>query len=78
MKTEKELKEEIEKLEFHIVRTPTKTYVSILKAQLKTLGERNTEVKEIIEELFIQGKLRECFKDIIEEELLQKLGLEDK
>ena len=87
MKTEKELKEEIEEVK-HIEMLSKegeqnkRVRLARLKAQLKTLKERNAEIKQAINEVFFkeryttycgfEGWLREDIQT-----LLQKLGLDE-
>ena len=85
MKTEKELKKEIEELKKNAPRTAVLGLMLIkLQTQLKTLKERNAEVKQAINELGVTriNKLLNPFgvlKEFIDKQkLLQKLGLGEK
>ncbi len=76
MKNEKELKKEIEKLEIYMTKNPfyenyLDNKLDCLKTQLKTLQERNAEVKQVIEEF----EFLSIPPYKVKKELLQKLGL---
>ena len=83
---EKELKEKIKEFELiedtfendGIIYYKSKTYLGKLKAQLKTLQERNTEVKQAM--IDFENKLRDNHFIMTEEllkKLLQKLELKE-
>ena len=91
MKTKKELKEEIEELKRNKnphLKEINEEIEKELKIQLKTLQERNVEVKQIINDWYndektCSGKPHCCIEecDLCVEcfnELLQKLGLGEK
>ena len=79
MKIEKELKEEIEELKKNAPRTVVLGLMLIkLQTKLKTLQERNAEVKQAIEdEMGLLKITEESFKFELKllQKLLQKLGL---
>ncbi len=91
MKNEKELKEEIEKIrgsenfddeDFYGTLDEIGNYVYLieLQSQLKTLQERNAEVKQVIKDLNEVNFKGEMEGKVIlgsKKELLQKLGLEE-
>ena len=85
MKTEKELKEEIEKIrnESEIGYTNEGLQMKdrdlvVLKKKLKTLQERNAEVKQVLEEFDFEPVWFDNINhDKIRKKLMQKLGLED-
>ena len=82
MKTEKELKEEIERIGAIKGSMSNECWATsqlrinniVAVTKLKTLQERNAEVKQVIDEHFGE----ECGFDYDKKELLQKLGLENK
>ncbi len=81
MKTEKELKEDIKEVVENAPSDAMKGLMLIkLNIRLKTLQERNAEVKKVIEDIIdtttIIGISYED-KKIVCKHILQKLGLED-